>query len=167
MENQNEYLNEEKYKKAEKKVKKAGTILLVIGGLMVVAAIVIFIVFIAVLNKPMSAALGGPLLVFGFAFLGFGGQAKFIGHARDINAYMAQQQIPIAQEGLEKMAPSVGKAGSTIAKEMAPAYGDIAKEISKGIKEGIKETGSTVYCKYCGSQIDSDSIFCKKCGKKI
>ena len=124
MENQKEYLNEEKYQKVNKKVNKTGTILLVIGGLMVVSAIVIFIVFIGVLNKPMSAAIGGPLLVFGLALVGFGGQAKFLGHAREINAYMTQQQMPVAKEGIEKMAPSVGVA---------------AKEIAKGVKEGLKE----------------------------
>lgn len=124
MENQKEYLNEEKYQKANKKVNKVGTILLVIGGLMVVSAIVIFIVFIGVLNKPMSAAIGGPLLVFGLGFAAFGGQAKLVGHAREINAYMAQQQMPVAKEGIEKMAPSVGVA---------------AKEIAKGVKEGLKE----------------------------
>ena len=37
------------------------------------------------------------------------------------------------------MAPSIGKAGATITKEMAPAYGEVAREISKGIKEGLKD----------------------------
>ena len=58
---------------------------------------------------------------------------------RQILAFSAQQIMPVAQEGMEKIAPTVGKVGSTIAKEMAPAYGNIAKEISKGIKEGLKE----------------------------
>jgi len=44
-------------------------------------------------------------------------------NGREINAFYAQQQIPVAQEGIEKMAPSVGNA---------------AKEIAKGIKEGLK-----------------------------
>ena len=59
---------------------------------------------------------------------------------REMLAFSTQQVMPIAQEGIEKMAPSIGKAGATIAKEMAPAYGEIAKEISKGIKEGMKQT---------------------------
>ena len=57
---------------------------------------------------------------------------------REIAAFSVQQMMPIAQEGIEKIAPSVGKAGASIAKEMAPTYGQIAKEISKGIKEGLK-----------------------------
>ena len=43
-------------------------------------------------------------------------------NGREINAFYAQQQIPVAQESIEKMAPSVGNA---------------AKEIAKGIKEGL------------------------------
>ena len=58
---------------------------------------------------------------------------------REIAAFSAQQMMPIAQEGIEKMAPSIGKAGASIAKEMAPIYGQVAKEISKGIKEGLKD----------------------------
>ena len=57
---------------------------------------------------------------------------------REILAYQAQQVMPVAQEGIEKMAPTIGKASATIAKEMAPVYGELAKEISKGIKDGLK-----------------------------
>lgn len=58
---------------------------------------------------------------------------------REILAFTTQQVMPVAQEGIEKMSPTIGKAGASIAKEMAPVYGNIAKEISKGIKEGLKK----------------------------
>ena len=58
---------------------------------------------------------------------------------REIMAYGAQQVMPVAQEGIEKVAPTIGKAGASIAKEMAPVYGEIAKEISRGIKEGKED----------------------------
>lgn len=58
---------------------------------------------------------------------------------REILAFQAQQVMPVAQEGMEKMAPTIGKTGASIAKEMAPAYGEIAKEISKGIKDGLSK----------------------------
>ena len=58
---------------------------------------------------------------------------------REIMSFQFQQVMPVAKEGLEKMAPTVGKIGTSIAKEIAPAYGEIAKEISKGIKEGMKD----------------------------
>ena len=56
---------------------------------------------------------------------------------REILAFQAQQIMPVAQEGVSKVAPTIGKAKASIAKEMAPAYGGIAKEITKGIKEGL------------------------------
>ena len=62
-----------------------------------------------------------------------------ISKRRNIMAYGMQQTMPVMQEGIEKMAPSIGKAGKSMAKEMAPVYGDIAREITKGIKEGLKE----------------------------
>ena len=58
---------------------------------------------------------------------------------REIFAFTAQQVMPVAQEGIEKMAPSVGIAGNEVMKNMAEGIGDIAKEVSKGIKEGLKE----------------------------
>ena len=43
------------------------------------------------------------------------------------------------------------------------------KEIPSDIKEvkNIKEIDETIYCKYCGEEIDSDSVYCKNCGRKI
>lgn len=47
---------------------------------------------------------------------------------REIMAFSAQQVMPVAKEGIEKMAPTVGN-----------AVGSIGKELAKGISEGIKE----------------------------
>lgn len=58
---------------------------------------------------------------------------------REMLAFTTQQVMPVAQEGIEKFAPTIGKAGASVAKEMAPALGDVAKEISKGIKDGITD----------------------------
>ena len=66
-----------------------------------------------------------------------------IAKRREILAFATQQTMPIAKEGMEKMAPTIGKVGKTIVKDMAPAYGEIAKEISKGIKDGLKENKDT------------------------
>ena len=68
----------------------------------------------------------------------FAGSIYMTTKQREILAFHAQQVMPVAQEGIEKMAPTIGKTGASITKEMAPAYGEIAKEISKGIKEGLK-----------------------------
>lgn len=73
----------------------------------------------------------------GFAFVhyGLGGMCIFVGliiffaifmtaKRREIIAFGAQQVMPVAKEGIEEMAPTVGNA---------------AKEIAKGIKEGLKD----------------------------
>lgn len=51
-----------------------------------------------------------------------------IAKRREITAFSVQQVMPVAQEGIEKMTPTLGKAGASI-----------AKEISTGIKEGMKD----------------------------
>ena len=51
-----------------------------------------------------------------------------IAKRREITAFTVQQTMPLAQEGIEKMAPTVGN-----------AVGTIGKSIAKGIKEGINE----------------------------
>ena len=52
----------------------------------------------------------------------------------------------------------------SISTNMADATKEGIKTTVRAIKEGLNE--EDIYCKYCGSQIDSDSKFCKKCGKE-
>ena len=79
-------------------------------------------------------AFGGMTILF---TLMISGSVTMMSKGREIAAYQAQQVMPIAQEGLEKMAPSITKVSKTMAEEMAPTYGKIAKEIAKGVKEGL------------------------------
>ena len=44
---------------------------------------------------------------------------------REIAAFKAQQNMPVAQEGIEKMAPTIGNAA-----------GEIAKGVSSSINQG-------------------------------
>lgn len=81
--------------------------------------------------------IGGAFIIISTCMIA--GSIYMFSKRREMLAFSAQQIMPVAQEGLEKMAPTIGKAGASVAKEMAPAYGNIAKEISKGIKEGINE----------------------------
>ena len=71
------------------------------------------------------------LMISGFVFM--------ITKRREMLAFSMQQVMPVATEGLEKVAPTVTKVGSKMMKDMAPAYGEVAKEIAKGIKEGTDE----------------------------
>ena len=69
-----------------------------------------------------------PFYMFGgfiiFFFCVIAGSIYSIAKGREITAFSAQQVMPVAQEGIEKMAPSVG---------------NVAKEIAKGIKEGLDD----------------------------
>ena len=55
-----------------------------------------------------------------------------ISKRREIHAFGVQQTMPIKQETIEKMTPTVGDAAGTIGK-------DIAKGVTEGIKEGKQE----------------------------
>lgn len=162
----NEYLNEELFQKNNKKVKTAGLIVMIIGLCLVCAAIFILISasqmevpemgspdwFEAKKAQTGRTSLGAFMLMPGIFITIVGCMVRFVvGNQRSIIAYQVQQGMPIAQEGIEKMSPIVGNA---------------AKEIAKGIKEGLSDE-ETVYCKYCGSLIDADSRFCSKCGKQL
>lgn len=76
-------------------------------------------------------ALGDFLNFIGFALTIAGGVVMFIAHRREITAYTTQQVMPVAQEGIEKITPTV-----------ANAAGSIAQSISKGIQEGKNEVGN-------------------------
>lgn len=52
----------------------------------------------------------------------------------------------------------------SISDNMAYATKDGIKTTARAIKEGFSK--DSIYCKHCGSEIDSDSKFCKKCGKE-
>lgn len=69
-----------------------------------------------------------PALMFLLPCLAIGGMIVMISKRREITAFTAQQIMPVAQEGIEKMTPTIGSAAGTI-----------GKEIAKGIKEGLKE----------------------------
>lgn len=57
-----------------------------------------------------------------------------------------------------------------ILRETANKTADINKDAVKTIAHSVKEgfiDNNSVYCKYCGTQVDADSTFCKKCGKQL
>ena len=69
-------------------------------------------------------ALGGFLGTFGLFVTGIGGMILLMAYRREITAFTAQQVIPVAKEGINEMAPTIGNA---------------AEEIAKGIKKGLNE----------------------------
>lgn len=65
--------------------------------------------------------LGGFVLLITFAV---SGSIYATAKGREITAFYTQQQMPVAKEGIDEMAPSASEA---------------AKEIAKGVKEGLKD----------------------------
>ncbi len=151
-----EYLNEEEYQKNNIKVKKIGKTLLIVGVIVLVIGILLIIfggmVFgntaingIGNMNNDSFNttgmqettggifgsfglfAIGGFINTIGFGLIIVGGIIMFVAHRREITAYTVQQVMPVAQEGIEKMTPTIGNAA-----------GEIAKGITSGIKKGLK-----------------------------
>ena len=93
-------------------------------------------------KKSFATSGNIPFFIFGafviIASCMIAGAIYLTSRQREIIAYQMQGIMPLATEGLEKIAPSVTKVGKKMTEEMAPAYGKLAKEISKGIKEGLK-----------------------------
>ncbi len=134
--NKNEYLSEEKYQKIKKLLITLGFISLAVGIILLILAIIVKI-------PDNNSALADPnwwknseirsdaeskkVLLFFFSFV-FSVMlpAMLFGTAykREIKAFNTQQEMPVKQETIEKMAPSVGEAAGTVA---------------KGIKKGLKD----------------------------
>ena len=111
-----DYLNEEKYQKTKKT-------LIIIGSVSLVIALILFIVLLTVKFEKhfIQPMLVMPTFIFGvmIPMMTF-----FSAFRREIMGFQFQQIMPIAKEGGEEMIPTARKA---------------AKEIAKGIKEGLKE----------------------------
>ena len=148
---QNEkYLSEERYQQNNKKVKIIGNILIIIGLVLLIGGFILTISgFLGFGNQVTNGmqmgqeginpnrifssfggfAIGGFMMVPGLFLTGIGFMVRFlIGNRREITAYTAQQVMPVAKEGIEEIAPTIGN-----------AVGEIAKGIKKGINEADKE----------------------------
>lgn len=84
-----------------------------------------------------------PLSVFGGVIIFIGGMISLsiylIAKKRDISAFAIQQSMPLAQEVIGKMAPTIGDAGKTVIDKVGPSMGSAAGSIAKGIKDGLKD----------------------------
>ncbi len=122
----NEYLTEENFQKMNNKVKWGGRIAIIIGLSMIIIGL--FVIKVPEMGEKdwFQSESTRMFLIFPGIFITLVGcMVRFIvANQRAILAYQAQQMRPVVQEGAEKMAPTAGK---------------VAKEITKGIKEGLKE----------------------------
>lgn len=75
--------------------------------------------------------------------------------------------MPAMTKGMTKTAKYIQEENKEDLKDMANTSAEINSEAitktARSVKEGLK---STKFCKYCGAEIDSDSVFCSTCGKE-
>ena len=120
-----EYLNEEKYNKIKKILKTIGLISLCIGILLFITS---FMIKVPKMRQEGWYQAQNKKNIMCFLSFTFGIMIPiptlFIAYNREIKAFAIQQSMPIAEETIEKMAPTAGV---------------VAKEITKGVKEGLKE----------------------------
>lgn len=123
--NNKEYLNEEKYQKVKKVLITIGCISFIIGVGLFIGS---FFVKVPAMGqdgwfeaKHLQSRLRFVAFPFGLMIPLFTFSMAF---RREMTAFSAQQVMPVAQEGIDKMSPTIGKA---------------AKEITKGVKEGLKD----------------------------
>lgn len=60
------------------------------------------------------------------------------------------------QEDVKEDLTDIAETGSEI-------VGGAVKNITRAVKDGLKQTK---FCKYCGAEIDEDSVYCNKCGRE-
>ena len=87
-------------------------------------------------KDSISKAKYVPLYMFGsfiiIASCMISGSIYLFAKRREITAFTAQQVMPVAQEGIEKMAPTIGDAAESV-----------AQGITKGVKEGLKDSDNS------------------------
>ena len=96
---------------------------------------------------------GGIMLTFGL----------FVGISCLVTGFM-----PAITKATAKTARYIQQENKEVLKDIMTTNAEIASEAvkttAKAVKDGIKDT---MYCKYCGKEIDADSLFCKECGNKL
>lgn len=103
-------------------------------------------------------------------------RSKFMGHQLRMQKKMLEDNKDVIQD-LGKLSGEIGVKTTKgiideneadlrhISSKGADIAADGITKTTRAIKKGLTDD-DTVYCKHCGTSIDSDSTFCKKCGKE-
>ena len=128
----------------------------IIGFIGITAAIVGFILSFSGFGnfENNNFMIGGFLACFGM-FIGI--SCLIIGFRPEISKLSTKSTKYIINQNKEDLT-DITNTSTDIVK-------DAITETTKAVKKGLVQKESK-FCKYCGHQIDSDSIFCNKCGKE-
>lgn len=119
----------------------------------------------------------GIVFIFTFAMIF---STKFRGKMMSRQIKATKYMMDNAKSDLESIGTEMGNVSVNIRKNVLDANEDVMRDMATREaninKEAVETTarairdgfvGDSVYCKHCGSKIDSDSKFCKKCGKEL
>ena len=122
----------------------------------IIVPIFVALVFIFVIAMFVSPKLRGKMMSRQFKSMTY-----MMEESKDDLVKMSGTAIGIKKQMLDENEDVL----TDIAQKEAKIKSVGIKSAAKAVKESFTETDS-VYCKHCGSEIDSDSKFCKKCGKE-
>ena len=127
----------------------------IIGFIGVVIGIIgIILLFLGVNNSDNTFMIGGFVVCFGM-FIGIGGLV--IGFRPEISKLSTKSKKYIVNDNKDDL--------TDIANTSADIVDGAITQTARAVKKGLTQKES-MFCKYCGAQIDSDSKFCNKCGKE-
>ena len=124
--------------------------------LFIIVPIFIGLVFIFMILMIVSPKLRGKMMSRQFKSVRY-----MLEESKDDLAKLSNTGIEIKKQILDENEEML----TNIASKEANIEGVKIKSAAKAIKEGLTEN-NTIYCKHCGSLIDSDSKYCKVCGKE-
>ena len=122
----------------------------------IIVPIFVALVFIFVIAMFVSPKLRGKMMSRQFKSMTY-----MMEESKDDLVKMSGTAIGIKKQMLDENEDVL----TDIAQKEAKIKSVGIKSAAKAVKESFTETDG-VYCKHCGSEIDSDSKFCKKCGKE-
>lgn len=158
--NNSEYLNEDKYKKVVR--------ILNILGFVFVGTFAISLIFLIITLSRGSVSMGVSGWFEAETARNFGIFGSAVGmmisaalaincfvmaNRRKINAFIAQQNLPVGTETINKTV-----------KGITPAIKDVTDTVATSIKNAKI---SRKHCKFCGKEIDENSVYCSYCGKNL
>lgn len=130
-------------------------VLKIVGFIGIAVAITGVIMLVAGIKDPEKFILfvvGGFMMTGGLAC---GSTGMVLGFAPEISRLSAKTRKYIQEENKEDL--------TDIADTHADIIGGAVQKVTGSVREGMKKSK---FCKYCGAEIDEDSLYCNMCGKK-
>ena len=130
-------------------------VLKIVGFIGIAVAITGFIMLVSGIKDPEKFILSvvGSFMMTGGLACGFTGMV--LGFTPEINRLSAKTRKYVQEENKEDL--------TEIADTHADIIGGAVQKITGSVREGMKKSK---FCKYCGAEIDEDSLYCSMCGKK-